>query len=323
LSANVIKKTYDATTQYAHIPMSTLLTKHFKSPHPALNVPRRQELLTTDTIFSDTPAVDSDVIKAQFYIGTKSLVSNVYGIKTEKQFVNTLEDQIRRQDAPDKLIGDRAQVEISERVKGILRAYVIGDWQSEPHQQHQNPAERHYQTTKRMTDVVVMERTGSPAYTWLLAMTYVCFLLNHVAHVQLNWRTPRERLTGTTPDISPLLRFHWWEEVYYKIDDSDFPSDSREARGRIVGISEHVGHAMTYSILTDDTLTTIQRSNVRSASITDAPNMKADIFSGEAKEQLISSKISENGQGTEDNRLMVIQSEDLIGRTFLPHGTHR
>jgi hypothetical protein len=37
LSTDVIKKTYDATTQYARIPMSTLLTKHFKSPHPALN----------------------------------------------------------------------------------------------------------------------------------------------------------------------------------------------------------------------------------------------------------------------------------------------
>jgi hypothetical protein len=165
---------------------------------------------------------------------------------------------------------------------------------------------------------VMMERTGSPAYTWLLALTYVCFLLNHVAHAQLNWRTPLENLTGATPDISPLLRFHWWEEVYYKIDDSDFPSDSQEARGRFVGIAEHVGHAMTYSILTDDTLTTIRWSNVRSARITDAPNLKADIFSGEAKEQFISSKISENGQGTEDNRLVIIQPEDLIGwTTFL------
>jgi hypothetical protein len=97
-------------------------------------------------------------------------------MKTEKQFVNTLEDQIRRQGAPGKLISDRAQVEISDRVKVILCAYVIGDWQSEPHQQHQNPAERHYQTTKRMTNVM-MECTESPAYTtWLLAMTYVCFL---------------------------------------------------------------------------------------------------------------------------------------------------
>ena len=100
----------------------------------------------------------------------------------------------------------------------------------------------------------MMERAGSPAYTWLLALFYVCFLLNHTASKLLNWRTPLERLTGTTPDISPLLRFHWWQPVYYKVDDSNFPSDTTEKSGRFVGIAENVGHAMTYKILTDDTV---------------------------------------------------------------------
>jgi hypothetical protein len=54
-----------------------------------------------------------------------------------------------------------------------------------------------------------------------------------------------EILTGSTPDISPLLSFQWWEPVYFKLDDASFPSDSRERRGHFVGISEHVGHAMT------------------------------------------------------------------------------
>jgi hypothetical protein len=55
-----------------------------------------------------------------------------------------------------------------------------------------------------------------------------------------NWRTPMEILTGSTPDISPLLSFRWWEPVYFKLDDASFPSDSREWRGRFVGISEHM-----------------------------------------------------------------------------------
>ena len=69
------------------------------------------------------------------------------------------------------------------------------------------------------------------------------------------------------------MRFHWWQPVYYKLDDSDFPSDSREKRGRFVGISEHVGHALTYKILTDDTKRVIHRSNVRLADDKDAPNL--------------------------------------------------
>jgi len=38
LPINIIKRTFKATTQYAHIPTSTLLKRHFKSPFPVLNV---------------------------------------------------------------------------------------------------------------------------------------------------------------------------------------------------------------------------------------------------------------------------------------------
>jgi len=36
----------------------------------------------------------------------------------------------------DKLISNSAAVEISQRIKGALRALVIDDWQSGPHCQH-------------------------------------------------------------------------------------------------------------------------------------------------------------------------------------------
>jgi hypothetical protein len=82
--------------------------------------------------------------------------------------------------------------------------------------------------------------------------------------------------TGSTNDISPLLCFHFWEPVYYKLDDSDFPSDSHEKCGHFVGISKSVGHAMTFKILTDDTLKVIHRSNVRSALNPHAKNLRLD-----------------------------------------------
>jgi len=89
----------------------------------------------------DTPTIDSGATIAQVFVGTESLVTDVYSMKTDRQFINTLEDQIWEQGAPAKLISDRAQVEISNQVKEILRAYCIADWQSEPHHQHQNYAE--------------------------------------------------------------------------------------------------------------------------------------------------------------------------------------
>ena len=51
---------------------------HLKSSNPALNIPRRPEAVATDTVYSDTPAVDSGVKMAQLFVGKASLVSDIY-----------------------------------------------------------------------------------------------------------------------------------------------------------------------------------------------------------------------------------------------------
>jgi hypothetical protein len=120
LPVDAIKKTFEHTTQLARMPMSTILKKRYKSPNPALNVRPRDEPVATDTIYSDTPAIDCGVTSAQLFVGTKTHTADVYPIKSDKQFVNTLLDNITQRGAPTKLISDRAQVEISERVKQVL-----------------------------------------------------------------------------------------------------------------------------------------------------------------------------------------------------------
>jgi hypothetical protein len=315
LPTKVIKHTFRNTTQYARIPMSTFLRKHYKAPNPAFNVPRREEPVATDTVYSDTPAVDSGATSAQFYCGTESLVTDSYGMLSDKQFVNTLQDNIRCRGAPTRLLSDRAQLEIGKKAQDILRTYVIGDWQSEPHQQHQNPAERRYQDVKRSTNLI-MDRSGSPANTWLLALLYVCFILNHTATASLGWRTPMAVLTGSTTYISIILRFGWWEPIYYKLDDSDFPSESPELPGRMVGFSETVGHAMTYKILTGDTQKIIHRANVRTGLDPDAPNARTDLDNGEQTTPKTFIK-SIKGDNIGQAQLDYIDPTELVGRTFL------
>ena len=142
LPTNIIEKMFQNTTQFYHTPMSTHMQKTYKSPFPALNVHCRNEDVATDYIYSDTPAIDDGSIGAQFFVGKESMVCDVYGLKSQKQFVNTLQDNIQRRGAMNRLISDRAKVEISDKVMDILRNLIIGDWQSEPYFQHQNPAER-------------------------------------------------------------------------------------------------------------------------------------------------------------------------------------
>jgi hypothetical protein len=80
------------TTQYARGRVSDTLKQHWR--FPACNVKRLNEPVATDTVFSDTPAVDCGVTAAQIFVGHESLVADVYGLKTDKEFVNTLEDNI-------------------------------------------------------------------------------------------------------------------------------------------------------------------------------------------------------------------------------------
>ena len=174
----------DNTTQWGrHVPHGTY-KKAYKSLFPAANVRRRNEAVATDTIYSDTPVIDYGSTCAQLYVGLVSLYNSVTGMKSEKEFVHTLEDTIRKHGAMDKLISDRAQVEVSNKVLDILRAMFIGDWQSKPYNQQQNPAERRYQDVKKYT-IILLDRTGAPAYTWLLAIMYVCFILNITSHESL------------------------------------------------------------------------------------------------------------------------------------------
>jgi hypothetical protein len=120
LPIDTIKKTFERTTQLACMPMSTMLKKQYKSPNPALNVRPRDEPGATDTIYSDTLAIDCGIISAQLFVGTKTHTADVYPIKSDKQLVKTLLDNITQCSAPTKLISENAQVEICERVKQVL-----------------------------------------------------------------------------------------------------------------------------------------------------------------------------------------------------------
>ena len=99
-----------------------LVASNMKSRNPALNVSRRYEAVTTDTVCSDTSGVDSGVKQAQLLVGKESLVSDIYPMRSGKHFVNTLKDNIQNRGAMDKLISDSAKNEISHKVKDILRA---------------------------------------------------------------------------------------------------------------------------------------------------------------------------------------------------------
>jgi hypothetical protein len=140
-----IQKTIENTTQFCRLDVRLPLRKHYKSRFPAANVHRRNEVVATDTFFSDVPAHDDGILghggamMVQLFTGVTSHITAIYPMKTENEMFGTLQDFIRQLGAPNALFSDNAKTQIGKKVQSILRHYCIDDMQSEPHHQHQNP----------------------------------------------------------------------------------------------------------------------------------------------------------------------------------------
>ena len=97
--ADIIRQTYLKTTRYAWTVLHYPFRKHFKTRFPAANIHRRNEPVATNTVFSDTPAIPGGHKCAQLFFGVKTFVTDCYPMKTDAEFVNTLEDNIRERGA--------------------------------------------------------------------------------------------------------------------------------------------------------------------------------------------------------------------------------
>jgi hypothetical protein len=92
------------------------------SPNPILNIPRRNEDVATDTIYSNVPAIDDGSTAAQFFIGRQLHYRSILPMgHSDKHFAPMLMDVIRQCGAMDRLISDNAtRAQISKRVKDLL-----------------------------------------------------------------------------------------------------------------------------------------------------------------------------------------------------------
>ena len=146
-------------------------------------------------------------------------------LKSQKQFVNALEDNIRFRGAMIKHISEYAKFKISNIVKDILRMYHSFSWNSEPYHQNQNPAEGRYCTLKSWNNTI-MNRSGAPADCWLLCMIHASYIFNHLSCEVLAGNVPLGMLYGVSPDISIIHLYTFYQTVLYAIHNQSFPSAS-------------------------------------------------------------------------------------------------
>ena len=219
-SPSSIKDTFNVTTRHGTVPHTQdYIKKNFKSCNPVFSIPKCSEAVATDTIFSDTPAVDDGSIMTQFFCGHDTFACDTYGIKSTKQFINTLSENIRKWGAMDTLTSDGGTYDISKGVTDLLHSLFIQDYQSEPYHQHQNKVKNRFGHAKHYSKTV-MNTSGCPACSWLFCLQCICVVLNYLLSLPLQGICHVQALARATPDISSILHFSFYDPVYYRIDSS-------------------------------------------------------------------------------------------------------
>ena len=272
-STSSIKDTFNVTTRHETAPNTQDYIKHhFKPRNPVFSIPRCSEDVGTDTIFSETPAVDDGSTMTKFFYGHDTFTCGTYGIKSTKQFINTLSANTRKWGAMITLTSDGGTYDISKGVTDLLHSLFIQDFKSEPYHQQQNKVKNRFGHAKHYPKTV-MNTSGCPACSWLFCLQYICVVLNYLASLPLQGICPVQALARTTPDISSMLHFSFYDSFYepfsYRIEFSEpdfhLPSSSNEKKGYWVGFAANQGDSLTWRTLTEDTHMIILCSGIQSA----------------------------------------------------------
>jgi len=105
----------------------------------------------------------------------------------------------------------------------------------------------------------IFSETQCDPRAWFRVYSHVVDVMNHTAYKSIDWRTPIEKSTGQTPDISGLLDCYFWDKVIYY----DPPSEGEKV-GRWMGRAHNYGDTLCHWILTEDTEQLIVRGTIRS-----------------------------------------------------------
>jgi hypothetical protein len=243
-------KTLDATTQLCSNPVEMdnreAPQQHRKQRVRPLHPKRVTGRTDSDTFFSTIKSVMGFSCVQLFFCHISQLLY-VKCMRRESHSHGAYQDFVRNVGAPNVLLTDNAKTQIGKKWTGTSRVNVTKQINSAPHNQNQNQAERKIRDVKRRV-MLTLRRSCAPLIFWCFCLYFIVDCLNHTASKQLEWRTPRERHDGHTPDIS-MFRFQFWEPVWYYEPTAKYPSPNF-LPGRFIGIAWDHGDAFTYEIWT-------------------------------------------------------------------------
>ena len=260
------------------------------------NTPRMRCQAGTDTMDARCKSIHGNRYAQVF--GTKDFFVDVFPIEKKSDCYLALELFFKKWGVPDELRADNSKEQGGRKTEfqRIVRQYNCTFTTTEKHTPKQNPAEPCIRELRRRW-YRTMFRTNCPRALWDYGYVHVARIMRVTAsHANdLNGRTPHEKVTGETPDISHLLDFSFYDWCWY------VPAQGLQEPilGRCLGPSDSKGDALSYWVLPESgiptTCSTVQRvPNLERQ--TDATKEKQAKYTAAIEERFKSSIIHRTGE---------------------------
>ncbi len=239
------RQTLKATTQHAIRSAALPLKRRYKTDIMSRKLRRLSSKFYTDTFFSKGASINGNTCAQLFTDGEGAIF--IYPMKSKSKAGDQLIELTHDVGIPNELImdGAREQTGANTTMMKEIRRLKIKWHTTEPHSPWQNKAENAIGIIKSKHHNRMVRRKV-PKIFWDFGVIWEAEIYSRTAG--LDGRTPLERITGDTIDISEWVDFEFYDICWYW-DPSG--GDEKRKIGRWLGVSHHVGSALCYFIVTE------------------------------------------------------------------------
>ena len=198
----------------------------------------------TDTFIFNVQSLRGNNVVQVFC--NKSGYVKSYPLPKRKLAPQSLDRLFREVGVPSDIITDGAGELVGGEWQAICNHHKVAMKTTEPKSPWQNPAEKAGGLIKAEVKRL-MRNTGTPIRLWDYCWDYCSEKRSLTAsgHINLDGRTPFEKVLGYTPDISEFIQFDWYEWIEY----NEPLFESKVDIGRWLGPAHSAGQGLAYWVL--------------------------------------------------------------------------
>ncbi len=247
ISLSAAKRTLRVTTQAGLRNIYAPSERKVRLKAPWLKFPSINTKFFADAAHAQVPGIGREIGFTAFTDGKG--FDAVYPFVAVRDYADSLMKFIQQFGVPKTLVTDGASEMQKGRGRAVANEYRVQLQHTVPLSPWQNKAETSIRELKRSTRRQI-RRANAPRRFWSYAAKW-CAALRRLTALdipELDGRTPSERVTGSTPNITPYIMFDWYQNVYFHMPINDFPHQKR-VMGKLIGVADNCTDELAFVVI--------------------------------------------------------------------------